>query len=62
MNAGHHTQEDPDKVHDVEVEVGEAPLTTLEVDPLEVDETYLTSSKFTRFFRGVLCQMILLGW
>jgi hypothetical protein len=47
MNAGHHTQED---------------LTTFEVDPLEVDETYLTSSKFTRFFRGVLCQMILLGW
>jgi hypothetical protein len=64
MNAGHHTQEDTDKVYDVDVdvEVGEATLTTFEVDPLEVDETYLTSSKFTRFFRGVLCQMILLGW
>lgn len=27
----------------------------------EVDNAYLRATKFTRFYRGVLCQMVLFG-
>jgi hypothetical protein len=30
-------------------------------ETIEVDDAYLSSSWFPKFFRGVLCQMILFG-
>ena len=37
------------------------PTTVDEIDPFEVDQTYLSASKTTKIFRGVLFQMILFG-
>jgi hypothetical protein len=45
------------------VEVDDVPPITLihEHDPFEVDQNYLAAPKWTRFYRSVLCQMLLFG-
>lgn len=37
------------------------PITAHEIDPLEIDQSYLSASTTTKIFRGVLFQMILFG-
>ena len=57
------TKADGPKSDPFAVEVDEVPAVQLiyEHDPFEVDQAYLNASKSTRFYRGVLFQMILFG-
>lgn len=55
--------EDQNKADEIDVDVHDVPVSAQEeVDPFEVDHAYLNASKFTRFFRGTLFQMIIFGW